>query len=225
MACYRLLVREGRRSIRWPAIRAAVIAFVIVFNVIAAVPVPRQVSRDELRTPQRQTELVRWVGLFHSLGVDTEPERVADGYVDVVESAARVQNVALRPVAWWMSLTQTSQGWRLFGLPSERPHALRISVTRGGGAEVLYQSSSAHVWNADLLEYRRVRALYNPHVGVAPPTYSGFCERAGDRILSTMPDVDVVSCSLLQTHTTIPGEQPDDSVVELSPHVVTRARP
>jgi hypothetical protein len=203
---------------RWPKIRAAIIAYFVLFNLIAAIPTPGHISRETLERPINQAELRRWVSLFESVGIDTDPQRLGDWYLGFAASIERTRWWIVRPIDWWMSLTQTWQGWRLFGMPDERPYALKVAVRRGGEQEVLYQSGVAdRRWKASLFEYRRVRALYNPGNSGPPSTYAGFGSRISEQIFAEMPDVDLVVISLLQSHTTLPGEPPDPEIKEVFP--------
>ena len=212
----RFVAKRKKKS--WPKIRAAIIAYFILFNLIAAIPTPGHISQETLARPINQAELARWVRLFESIGIDTDGERLGNWYLGFAASIERTRQWVVWPIDWWMSFTQTWQGWRLFGMPDERPYALKIAVTRGGKQEVLYQSGvSDKRWNASLFEYRRVRALYNPGNSGPPGTYAGFCARISEQIFEEMPDVDLVTVSLLQSHTTLPGEAPDPEIKETYP--------
>jgi hypothetical protein len=210
--------RKEKQNDRWPKIRAAIIAYFILFNLLAAIPTPGHISRETLERPINQAELVRWVRLFESIGIDTDPKSLGDWYLGFAASIERTRGWVVRPIDPWMAFTQTWQGWRLFGMPDERPYALKVAVRRGGKEEVIYQSGVPDKrWNASLFEYRRVRALYNPGNSGPPSTYAGFGSRISEQIFEEMPDVDRVVISLLQTHTTLPGEPPDPEIKESYP--------
>jgi hypothetical protein len=201
---------------RWPQIRAAIIAYVVVFNVLAAIPTPGNITQETLDRPINRAELTRWVRLFRSVGIDTDEKSLGDWYLGFAKSMENARAWVVKPIDPWMQFTQTWQGWRLFGMPDERPYALKIAVLRKGESEVIYQSGDWDKrWNASLLEYRRVRALYNPGGSGPPNTYTGFGARISDQIFEEMPDVDRVTISHLQSHTTLPGEPPDPKVEEV----------
>ncbi len=202
----------------WPKVRAAIIAYFVVFNVLAAVPAPGGVSRAMLEKPVNQAELKRWVTLLRSVGIDTDPKGLGEWYLGFAAGFDSAHAIAMKPIEDWMALTETWQGWRLFGMPDERPFALRVSVRRDGKEEILYQSGDPERrWGASFLEYRRVRALYNPGGSGPTSTYRGFGLRLSERIFEEMPDVDEVILVLLQGHTTLPGEPPDPEVRETYP--------
>ena len=68
------------------------------------------------------------------------------------------------------------------------------------------------------------RAVYNPGGSGPPSTYRGFGKRISDQIFEEMPDVDRVQITMLQTHTTLPGETPDPEVKRVFPLTFTRSR-
>jgi hypothetical protein len=195
----------------------------VFFNIVAAIPSPGSITKETLNRPINRAELDRWVALFSAFGIDTNPEELGDWYIGFAADMVAAHAWAIKPIEPLMSLTQTWQGWRLFGMPDERPYALEIRVTRDGKDEVIYESGSPELrWNASLLEYRRVRAVYNPGHGGPPSTYRGFGKRISDQIFREMPDVDRVTISMLQTHTTLPGEPPDPAVSRTYPMTFSR---
>jgi hypothetical protein len=208
---------------RWPKIRAAIIAYVILFNVIAAIPSPGTINEETLARPTNQAELHRWVALFSAIGIETTPESLGEWYVGFAGDLTRAHRIAITPIEPWLAFTQTWQGWRLFGMPDERPYALELSVERDGKPEVIYLSGdSERTAYASLLEYRRVRAMYNPGHRGPPVTYRGFGKRLSERIFDDMPDVDRVTLTLIQSHTTLPGEPPDPETRRAYPLTFTR---
>ncbi len=209
----------------WPKLRAAIIAYFVLFDVLAAVPSPGNVTQEMLDRPITQAELRRWVNLFGAIGIETNPKSLGDWYIGFANGMERARAQVVKPIEWWMTYTQTWQGWRLFGMPDERPYALEIRVKRGAKDEVLYRSGDPdHRWNASFLEYRRVRAAYNPGNSGPPDTYRGFAIRVSDQIFEEMPDVDQVTFTLLQSHTTLPGEPPDPEVKSTYPMTFPRKK-
>jgi hypothetical protein len=209
----------------WPKIRAAIIAYVVLFNVLSAIPSPGHITKETLARPINRAELDRWVEMLGSVGIDTNPEDLGNWYIGFAGDLERAHRWTVKPIEPLMTFTQTWQGWRLFGMPDERPYALEIEVSRDGKKEVIYQSGVPDKrWNASLLEYRRVRAVYNPGGSGPPSTYRGFGQRISDQIFEEMPDVDRVQITMLQTHTTLPGETPDPEVERTFPMTFTRKK-
>lgn len=227
---------NGRSSgIRWPVstrrakVRSAVIAVLVLLNALAALPTPGEPSPERLQRPFEREELARWVGLFRGLGFDTDTERLGQGYLTFSRWVVEARAVVLAPIEGWMALTQTHQGWRLFGTPDRSVSALRVSVQVAGRDEVLYESgSSDRRWNAAFLEYRRIRAEYNPSRRGPPPTYAAFGKRLSDEIFASMPNVSRVSIALVETRVALPlsaQSAADAAEGERLDHVLEFARP
>jgi hypothetical protein len=112
-----------------------------------------------------------------------------------------------------MDYTQTSQGWRLFGMPDERPFALSVTAKTPSGDRLLYYSGRPeHDWQAGRLQFRRVRALFNPGNLHAPSTYAAFAKQLAIEAFAEVPDATEVVISLNQKRTTLPDEPKDDRV-------------
>lgn len=226
---------DGPRPRNWSRARAALIAFVIFFNVLAALPTAGEPSLERLQRPFERAELQRWTQLLLSLGLNTDPDRLAQRYLTFSRWVEQARGVALMPIAGWMSFTQTHQGWRLFGTPDRAVSALRItahvassSAASDGADLVLYESGHAERrWHADFLEYRRIRAEYNPSRRGPPETYAAFARRLSDEIFATRPEVSRVTVALIGTRVRLPHEAPDDSPehAEQIEHVLELVRP
>ena len=196
---------SGRRA----KLRAAIIAYLVFFNVLAALPSPAAPSPERLARPFEQAELRRWVALLHAIGVHVEPTELVSSYVAFAGAVGRARAVVLEPIDWWMSLGQVGQSWRLFAMADDLANALQITAHSREGDQVLYQSGHpARRWNAELLEYRRIRAAYNPSRSGPPHTYPGLANRLGERVFETMPDVERVTVSLLPSQVALPGAAP-----------------
>jgi len=194
-------------SPRWAKLRAAVIAYFVLFNVLAALPTLGTPSTERLERPFEREELERWVRLIRGLGVDMDPERLRGIYLPLASAVEQSRAVALWPIEWWFALTQTAQSWRLFGTPDRAASALSVSVFAPGYEDVLYESGApARSWSAGLLEYRRIRAAYNPTRTGPPPTYAGLCRRISERVFASMPEVERVRVALLRGQIPVPGE-------------------
>ena len=210
---------RAQRRARW---RAAWIAFFVFFNVLAALPTLGTPSAERLQRPFERAELRRWSGLFVALGLDVPPERLVPWYLWLSGGLAELREIALSPIAGWMSLTQTSQRWTLFAAPREYRSRLQISAHSADTDELLYESgNSEHDWSAGLLGYRRIRAAYYPSAAGPPPTYARLCERLSQQIFAERPRVERVRCALERRRVGVPGESADETreerdVIELS---------
>jgi hypothetical protein len=204
--------------------RAAIIAYFVFFNVLAALPTLGVPSAERLERPFEQAELRRWRSMLAALHIEISEERLAQLYLSIARGAMDAHELALQPIAGFASLTQTAQGWRLFGTPDEHRSVLRISAFAGEREEVLYESlSSEHRWNADRLEYRRVRAAYNPSRAGPPATYQGLGLRLSEQVFAQRPEVSRVRIVLDRSRIPLPGEAPDPEHEEQ--HVLEFSRP
>jgi len=213
-------------------VRAALIAYFVFFNVLAALPTLGTPSAERLGRPFEQGELRRWAGLFDALGVKVTAERLAQAYLAIASSLAEARAVVLWPIEGWMSLTQTAQAWRLFGTPDDVRSVLRISAYAAGPdspEQVLYESGNrARRWNAALLEYRRIRAAYNPSHAGPPPTYPALGERLSREIFAARPDVQRVRLLIEQSRMALPGPaqtNPSQSPAHEQQYVLEFSRP
>lgn len=201
-------------------LRALILCILIAFNVLGAYPTPGNVTEEKLREGTAKNELARWVKRLRALGFDTDAERLGRLYAGFAQGLNRVRDVVMAPVTPLMDFTGTQQGWRLFSLPNERPHVLRVVGERKGKRRVLYETwSDSKTLLGETLEFRRVRALYNPSSQGPPNTYDAFARRLSERIFELKPELDSVTVLLEQRHTTLPGERRDPKREERFVHV------
>lgn len=208
-------------------LRAAVIAYFVVFNALAALPTPGEASEERLQRPFEREELRRWTGFLRSVGIDTDPDRLARAYLAFSRAVDRARSIALAPIEGWFDLTQSGQNWHLFGTPGRVVSALRVTAHSAAGDEILFESGDAdRRWNVDFLEYRRIRAVYKPSRSGPPPTYAAFAERLSREIFQALPQVDRVTLALVQRRVRLPGEAgAADADAERPEHVLTFDRP
>lgn len=206
-------------------VRALVIAYFVLFNVLGALPSAGSPSPERLERPREQAELRRWSRLFDAIGLQLEPERLKQSYLAFAAGVEQTRAALVSPIAWWMELTQSHQSWRLFAMPHDRPSALEIVVSRNGREALWYRSGDdEHDGAGGVLEYRRVRAAYKPSQLGPPGAYDGFAQRISERIFDEQPDVDRVNVSLVRQHTTLPGDIADPERERTSVITFTRAR-
>jgi hypothetical protein len=217
----------GGRPSRRAKLRAALIAYFVLFNALAALPAPGEASAERLQRPFEREELRRWTGFFRAIGIHTDPDRLARGYLAFSLAVERARSILLAPIEGWFELTQSGQNWNLFGTPGRVVSALRVTAHSAAGDEVLFESGdAARRWNAEFLEYRRIRAVYKPSRRGPPPTYAAFCERLSREIFEALPHVDRVTLALVQSRVRLPGEASPAEVDPPRPeHVLTFARP
>jgi hypothetical protein len=205
-------------------LRAAIIAYFVFFNVLAALPTLGVPSAERLERPFERAELRRWGRMLAALGIEISEEQLAQLYLSLARGALDAHELVLEPIAGFASLTQTGQNWRLFGTPDEYRSALRISAFAGEREELLYESlSHERRWNADRLEYRRVRAAYKPSRAGPPATYEGLGLRLSEQLFAERPELSRVRIVLDRSRISLPGEAPDPAHEEQ--HVLEFSRP
>jgi hypothetical protein len=194
----------------WKKLRALLIVVAIGFNVVGAYPTPGDITEEKLREGTARKELMRWVKRVRSVGIDTDAERLGRWYAGFAQGINRTRDFVMAPMMPFMEFTGTQQGWRLFALPNERPHVLRVVGEREGKRRVLYETwNRSRPYLAETLEFRRVRALYNPSSVGPPNTYDAFCRRLSERVFEDKPELDSLTVLLEQRRTTLPGEPKD----------------
>lgn len=199
----------------WPRVRAAILVYFIVFSILSATPTPGQVTLDKINLPTNRAELNRWVKILGGWGIDVEPDALAQWYVDLARDLEHIKGYAVAPIGPFQHWTKTYQGWRLFGMPDERPFALQIvQVTKGERELLYYTGDDAHDWHDELFRFRRIRGCFNPGNLYAPGTYDGFAERVSEMVFEERPDADEVIVSMIQKHTTLPGKPKDPTTQE-----------
>ncbi len=176
-------------------VRGALVAVAILVNLLEGCPLPRA-SRANLATPVNQAELQRWSALLGDVGVERTPEELADQVLDASESTARVHGQLLAPFAWYFHLTATTQRWSLFPIADTHPVRISIEALCGADWEVLYRpfDESAR-FEADRLEYRRVRGAWNPSIRGPRAAYPTFVDWLASRIARARPD-----CTEMRVH-------------------------
>jgi hypothetical protein len=203
----------SRRVFR--ALRAAVITLVLLFSVLAAVPTPGNFTHETLKQPVVQDQVLQWVALLRALGSSITEEELGDGYVTFAQGLQKVRGALLKPYNAVSRVTGTQQGWALFATPDQRPARLLVRAKFGRRFRLLYRSGdSKHDYAASFLEYRRVRALYNPSRSGPPATYEGFARQLSQRVFSDFPEAREVVVALAFSRTTLPSEAEDLEVTE-----------
>jgi len=194
----------------WKKVRAILLSVLIAWNVLGAYPTPGDITEEKLKDGVAKKEVDRWVSRLRGLGIDTDAERLGRFWAGFANGVNAVRNFVMSPIQPFMDITGTQQGWRLFSLPNERPHLLRVTGERRGKRRVLYETwSPSRTFLKDTLEFRRVRALYNPSSSGPPNTYDAFARRLSERVFEQKPELDAVTVLLEQRHTTLPGEPED----------------
>lgn len=205
----------GGQALRpWPLLRALLIALVLLVHGTKAMPWPDVRPRD-LDYGVAQDELARWAGIFTAAGHPITQEELAQRVLAVGRGSAAVQRALHGPFKPLLDLTGTGQAWGLFAYPDPYAGRLVVSVkrlTRGGlsGWEVVYRAPrEGEDWLVDLLEYRRVRGIYDDNGDRPKPGifYDRLCDWLATEIMARRQDVAEVQVRLDLVTNRVPGDR------------------
>lgn len=207
---------------KWAQARAVLIALAIAINFVQGCPVPN-IQRRHLERPIGQRELVRWTGVLKSVGYETTPEELAEDAIAWSENAAATHRAVMEPVWPWFHHTATQQRWSLFPVADPEPWWMHIEGRTDSGWELLYRPLDAeHDVLASTLEYRRVRAVWNP--GTAGPRHDHprFVDWVAKQMFAERPDLLEIRVRFQRYRVSLPDEPASD---EISWHFEERRSP
>lgn len=191
---------------RVPAIRAVLIALAIVLSIIEGCPLPRA-HPDVLAHPANQRELERWTKFLASVGYERTPAELGDEAFVVSDRLARVHRVVTAPVRPVFDLANLSQRWSLFPIADPAPYRMHVDADCGSGLEPLFVAlDDEHAYDATVLEYRRVRGIWNPGTSGTRPGYETFVTWVSNRIFEERPECRTVRVRYEQFFLSVPGE-------------------
>lgn len=164
----------------WPRLTAGLHALamstVLAVSCLSALP-SRPYDEALLDKPQHKRFVSNLQGVLATLGIATTRAQIRGHLIDGSESVIELRNRALAPLQRAFDLVGSRQQWGLFLQPGRTAYRLQIlGRTRDGAWTLLY---SAHEYDAlgigDMLEYRRLRGIYNPGKNAsARGQYDGF---------------------------------------------------
>lgn len=189
-------------------LRAAILLLALVANGVEGCPVPR-VAPHQLERPLGQRELVRWASM---LGTDEGALRTK--VLAASAEASAIHDVLRAPSAPFFAHAHTTQRWSLFPVADPDPWWMHVEGRVDGEWVLLYRPNDAEHALPDplveLLEYRRVRAIWNPGTGGPRADYPRFVDWLAREIRARRDDVDAVRVRFLRYHVSLPGEPPSD---------------
>ena len=151
----------------WPAVRALLIAGVLFVEWIDAMPLP-ELNEKDLSYEVAQDELEQWRDTLAGLGVELTSDELAQAGLRVGAASTGFRRGILRPFRPVFRVTGIGQAWGLFAYPD--PYAGRLTiegrgVQRAGTGRPWYFGRSGGQRGSpepeDLVEYRRVRGIYD----------------------------------------------------------------
>lgn len=183
--------RSGRRLAR---ARAGVITIALALHAVAACPVERM-DPETQRDPRTLTAASEASALFAALGVRTTAAALVAGTTLVVNAWCDLQTKLLIPVGPLFDRFQIHQRWSLFTTAPRRRWRMDVEVQHGADAPftLFYRPhDTSHRGLADVLEYRRVRGVWNPGTEGVRPTHRHFVRWLARTIFARDPSATAV---------------------------------
>lgn len=213
------------RSRGWAHLRAALVLFVLVGSCVEGLPVPRA-SPAFLSRPIGRRELTRWSRILRTAGVELGEDELRARVLEVSAELTRLHDRLREPVRPWFELTHGTQRWSLFPVADPDPYWMHVEGRVAGEWTLLYRPNDPdHRLLAERVEYRRVRAVWNPGSTGARADYPRFVDWIAREIFALRPDVDAVRVRHLRYHVSVPGEPPRDETSWHFEEVRERERP
>lgn len=200
---------SGRRPPNtWAWVRAALLSGVVLYHGLLALPMPRSVSPEELDRPEFREELRRWRPTLSALGITEEEGLAWVRWLGALESA---RDQLVRPGRRFLRLTGTGQGWALFAAPDPFPGRLELWAHRADGTEeLLYRRHDPEArWMARVVEYRRVRGLYDGAGSKPRPVLRRFVRFLAEQAFQEDAARTGLELRVMRTHSLLPWEKPD----------------
>ncbi len=199
--------RARRRALRWAHARAALLAVALLVQGMAACPV-QPLDRARFERPDRQRSIARWADLLRSVGLARSPDAFADDLVAWSGRVAGARALALRPFQPFFDLTRTDQRWGLFLDAHAFRYRMHVETQDASGAWSLrYRPlDPAARTLASQIEYRRVRASWNPRAQETRPPYKPFVTWLARELFAREPGVRAVRVRMERFFIALPGE-------------------
>lgn len=209
---------------RWPELRAGFIAFVVLVNFLAALPLPSSVKRSGFEEPVAKEEIGRISTQLAAVGIEASHEDLVEFFMATGEPMVKLRGWLMAPTKELYRVTGAGQAWGLFTYPDTFPHRLVVEAQRGVGRwEVLFAGLDPdHRWREDLFTYRRVRGIYDGNTNKPGASYKNFCAWVAREVFAEFPDYQSVRVKFQRFHTTVPGLPKDEQVLDR--HVRTYKR-
>lgn len=192
----------------WPKLRAALIALAAAVSLLEGCPTPRT-SHAVLATPVYRAELARWSAILGGLGVELSPSELGQSVVTLSESVNALHRTLLFPFRPFFDALGVSQRWSLFPIADTHPVWMHVEARCAGARDfsLVYRPNDPDAdWEADVLEYRRVRATWNPSIRGPRDAQPAFVDWVARRLFDQRPECDAVRVRYRTMTLPAPGE-------------------
>lgn len=193
----------------WPLVRALLVGIVLLYQVLDTIPLP-DVTRRDLRRPIARAEITRWTGVAQSFGLAVAEEDTTEFALLLGGGAGRFRKTVLRPAWPFKRITGTGQAWGLFAYPD--PFAGRLVISgrpeQGEWRELYRAPSEGESWLVDLVQYRRIRGIYDDNGDRPRPggMHKALTRWLSREIFTRHPSLDEVEIRLDLVEVRLPGE-------------------
>lgn len=206
----------------WPVVRSILIGLVLFVHGSVGAPWP-ELTKADLSYGVAKDELRRWSGVLTDLGWPHTPEQLSQELLEVSARSRRVRVALHRPFQPLLRLTGTGQAWALFAYPDPYAGRLVIGERRQGETaftEVYRAPGQGEPDLVDLVEYRRIRGIYDDKGDRAKPGYAWrrLARYLAARRMAEDPTVLEVELRLDLVTLPIPGQR-DDPPADARRHV------
>jgi hypothetical protein len=199
-----------RRRLRLARLRAALLALVFVVQGTAAYPFP-PLSPERLARPDAKRELDRWAARLNRVGLRRSPDELGAEAVALTGRLDAARARLLAPFRPFFDLTRTDQRWGLFLDAHATRYRMHVEAQEASGAWTLrYRPLDPDARAlADRLEYRRVRAAWNPRSQATREPYKPFASWVARELFAREPGLRAVRVRMERFRIPRPGEAPD----------------
>jgi hypothetical protein len=185
----------------WPQLRALVLTLVVLSQCLCALPAAP--LRPALLARPEGQRLVGWaMALLAPLGAASDRGQVERRLIDWSERAISARDTLLAPLALVSGAgargAALNQHWGLFQSAGELAFRMRVEArTQDGSWALIYRVDAEDPLGlSDLLEYRRLRGMYNPAATGPHRQYPGFARWLARRILASHLEYDALRVSM-----------------------------
>jgi hypothetical protein len=202
------LVRAMREQavwpIFWPHLRAALISLTMLSQCVSALP-KRPLDAEQLARPEARRNM-RWLGAALHLFRKPDPAELERLVIELSQGQVALRNRLLTPVAPLIHATAVRQQWHLFLTAKDQVYRLRIDAknaeTQAGGAwRTVYRTNQTDLLGlADVLDYRRLRGVYNPSRAGVHAQYATFVDWLMQRVWSEHPELGALRVGMERIH-------------------------
>ena len=195
-----------------PRMRGGLLLLFVLVNFAEGCPLVPNIQAHHLENPIGARELARWGTRLRAWGLDWSDEELATRTLAASESAGATHNTLIAPAVPYFRTLGIHQRWSLFPIADPDPWWMHIEGRRAGDWTLLYRPldpldrhDPALDHLISTLEYRRVRAHWNPGTSGPRADYGRFVDWASARICAAS-DLSEVRVRFLRSHVAEPGQ-------------------